>query len=304
MTGPLLIFGANGQVGWELTRRAAARGIAAVALARSDVDITDRSAVAAAIARVRPQLLVNAAAYTAVDRAESEPEQAFAINRDGAARVAAATAAAGLPLVHLSTDYVYDGSKQRPWREDDPVAPLGVYGASKAAGDAGVREACRRHVILRTSWVYGRHGHNFVKTMLRLASERSELRVVADQHGCPTAADAIADAILDIGDALAAEGGDGRWGTYHFCGGGQTTWHGLAQAIVEDSCQATGHRPEVRAIATADYPTPARRPVYSVLDCGLILARFGIEAPPWRTSLRRVLGDLVAQVPAAGETAS
>ena len=286
----LLVLGAGGQVGHELRRLGWPSGCAVAAFDRAGVDITQREAVFAAVARERPALVVNAAAYTAVDRAESEADAAWAANRTGPANLAAACAEAGIPLIHISTDYVFDGTKTGPYREDDPVAPLGVYGQSKEAGDRAVREALPEHVILRTAWVYGAHGHNFVKTMLRLASERPTLRVVADQTGSPTSAADIAAAIAAIGQRIAA--GNRRWGTYHFAGGGAVTWHGFAEAIFELAAPWRGPPPRVEAIATADYPTPASRPANSVLDCTKIGEAFGIVPRPWREALADVIREI------------
>jgi dTDP-4-dehydrorhamnose reductase len=286
----LLVLGAGGQVGLELRRLAWPSGYDLDAFGRDGVDITEREAVAAAVARERPDIVINAAAYTAVDRAETEPDAAWASNCTGPANLAAACRDAAIPLIHLSTDYVFDGSKPGPYREDDPVKPLGVYGQSKEAGDCAVREALARHVILRTAWVYSAHGHNFVKTMLRLAAERPVLRVVADQIGSPTGAADIAAAIGAIVQQLDA--GNSRWGTYHFAGGGTVTWHGFAQAIFELATPWRGPPPLVEAIATADYPTPARRPANSVLDCSRIGEVFGIVPRPWRQALAEVIGEL------------
>jgi dTDP-4-dehydrorhamnose reductase len=286
----LLVLGAGGQVGLELRRLAWPSGYDLDAFGRDGVDITEREAVAAAVARERPDIVINAAAYTAVDRAETEPDAAWASNCTGPANLAAACRDAAIPLIHLSTDYVFDGSKPGPYREDDPVKPLGVYGQSKEAGDCAVREALARHVILRTAWVYSAHGHNFVKTMLRLAAERPVLRVVADQIGSPTGAADIAAAIGAIVQQLDA--GNSHWGTYHFAGGGTVTWHGFAQAIFELATPWRGPPPLVEAIATADYPTPARRPANSVLDCSRIGEVFGIVPRPWRQALAEVIGEL------------
>ncbi len=288
----LLVLGANGQVGFELRRAALPAGMTMTALDRAGLDIARREDVFAAVARERPDLVINAAAYTAVDRAETETEAAFAANAAAPGHIAAACAGAGIPLLHLSTDYVFDGSKPEPYREDDPVDPLGVYGKSKEAGERAVRAALARHVILRTAWVYGVHGNNFVKTILRLAAERPELRVVADQHGAPTAAADIAAALVAIAGRIGA--GRGDWGTFHFTGAGATTWHGFAEAIVALAAPHTGKRPPVAAIATADYPTPARRPANSVLDCSRIAAAYGIVARPWRTALAEVVAELLA----------
>ena len=252
----LLVPGAGGQVGRELCRIAWPPGCEIAACEHARLDITDRAAVFAAVRRERPDIVVNAAAYTAVDRAESEGAAAWAVNQAGPANLAAACREAAVPLVHLSTDYVFDGTKSGPYREDDAVAPLGVYGASKEAGERAVRAALPQHIILRAAWVYSAHGHNFVRTMLRLAGERPVLRVVADQEGSPTSAADIAAAIAAIVAQLAA--GNRRWGTYHFAGGGATTWHGFAEAIVELAAPwRRGPPPRIEAIATAQYPTPA-----------------------------------------------
>ena len=220
----IIVIGAQGQVGWELTRRALALGHNVLAWDQAELDITDAAAVDQALNASNADTVINAAAYTAVDKAEQEPEQAFAVNRDGPAHLAAACTRLNLPLLHISTDYVYDGAKTSPYVEDDPTAPMGVYGASKLAGDEAVRPLCPRHLILRVSWVFGVHGHNFVKTILRLAREREALRVVADQHGCPTFAGDIADALLELAGRIAEIDARAAWGTYHYCGHPATTW--------------------------------------------------------------------------------
>ena len=281
MSAPLLVFGAGGQVGHELMLEAAARGANAVGLSRAEADITDATAIDGLVAEVRPRLVVNCAAYTAVDRAETEPDRAFAVNATGAGVLAAAADRAGVPILHLSTDYVFDGSKVGAYTEGDAVAPLGVYGRSKAEGEALVRRV-PRHVILRTAWVYGAHGGNFLKTMLRLAAERDRLRVVADQRGCPTGTRDIAEAILAVDAALSQPDAVGKlYGTFHLAGQGVTTWHAFAAAIVAAQAPFTDKRPPVDPIATADYPTPARRPVNSELDSRAFAAAFGYRAKPW-----------------------
>jgi dTDP-4-dehydrorhamnose reductase len=296
----LMVLGAGGQVGRELCRLAWPAGYEIAAFDRDRVDITQREAVVASIARERPEIVVNAAAYTAVDRAEAERDAAWAANCLGPANLAAACRDAEIALIHLSTDYVFDGTKPGPYREDDPVNPLGVYGQSKQAGDRAVRETLRRHVIVRTAWVYSAHGHNFVKTMLRLAvgrqptglsrGEHPVLRVVADQTGSPTGAADIAGAIRTIVQRL-DKGNDG-WGTYHFTAGGAVTWHGFAEAIFALAAPWRGPPPLVEAITTADYPTPARRPANSVLDCSRIAAVFGIVPRPWQDALAEVIREL------------
>ena len=286
----LLVLGGAGQVGRELCRLGWPVGTRLVAMDRAGIDIADRDTVFATLGRERPDIVVNAAAYTAVDRAESEPEAAWAVNCTGPANLAAACAEASIPLIHLSTDYVYDGTKPGPYREDDAVNPLGVYGNSKEAGDRAIRQGLPEHVILRTAWVYSAHGHNFVKTMLRLGAERPGLRVVADQTGSPTAAADIAAVIREIVRQIRA--GSTRWGTYHFTGAGTVSWHGFAEAIFELAAPWRGPPPRVEAIATAAYPTPARRPANSVLDCTKIGTAFGIAPRPWRAALGEVIREL------------
>ena len=291
----LLLVGANGQVGHALTRSLAPLGdvVATTRNGRLDdgaacesLDLSDLDAIAPLVARVRPDVVVNAAAYTAVDRAEDDAEAAFRINAQAAGHLAAACAASGAALVHYSTDYVFDGRGTRPYREDDPTAPLGVYGHSKLEGEAAIARSGARHLILRTAWVYGLHGHNFLRTMLRIGAERDELRVVADQHGCPTPAWLIADAtaaILRRGIVAA--------GVRHLVADGQTTWHGFAEAIF-DEATARGmlaRRPLVHAIATADYPTRAARPAYSVLDTARLRVEYALDLPHWRDALARTL---------------
>ena len=286
----IIVIGARGQVGWELNRRATLLGHDVLAWDVAELDITAATAVDRALDASGADVAINAAAYTAVDKAEQEPELAFAVNRDGPAHLAAACARSHIPLLHISTDYVFDGRKTGPYTEDDPVAPLGVYGQSKQEGDEAVRRLWPRHLILRVSWVFGAHGHNFVKTILRLAREREELRVVADQHGCPTYAGDIADVLLELAGRLAEIDARDNWGTYHYCGAPATTWHGFASAIVE---QARTREPlkvrAVTAIATADYPTPAARPANSVLDSSRLTKRFGIQPRPWRDGLEAML---------------
>src|SRR5712691_4326331 len=266
----LLVLGAGGQVGHELCRLAWPAGCSIAAFERDRVDIAEREKVFAAVARERPDLVINAAAYTAVDRAESEPDIAWASNCTGPANLAAACDDALIPLIHLSTDYVFDGSKE--------------------AGDQAVRAALAHHVILRTAWVYSAHGHNFVKTMLRLAGEHPVLRVVADQVGSPTSAADIAAAIGAIVQQLNT--GNSSWGTYNYTGGGTATWHHFAEAIFALASPWRGPPPLVEAIATADYPTAARRPANSVLDCSRIGEAFGIVPRPWREALAEVITEL------------
>jgi dTDP-4-dehydrorhamnose reductase len=285
----ILLTGANGQVGWELSNRGGQQGFEILALDRSDLDITDSVSVSKEVSRSGVSLVINAAGYTAVDEAESEPELAFAVNRDGPAYLASACGKVGIPLVHLSTDFVFDGGKQGSYLVTDPVSPLGVYGKSKAAGEAAVREHLPEHVILRTSWVYGVHGHNFVKTMLRLGREREVVQVVTDQYGCPTYAADLAETILRIAAQL-QEGRQIIWGTYHYCGKGVTSWHGFTEEIFRlASGYASLKVKRVEPVSTSEYPTPAQRPASSILDCSVLAKTFNIHPQPWAESLAQML---------------
>ena len=298
----LLVVGANGQVGRELRRSLATLGevVGATRDGKLDtgepclsVDLSDPSALAALVADTAPSVVVNAAAYTAVDKAESDREQAFAVNGEAPGALARACAAAGIPFVHYSTDYVFDGQGARPYREDDPTAPLGVYGAGKLAGEDAVRASSARHFIFRTAWVYGAHGHNFLRTMLRVGAERDELRVVADQVGSPTPAALIADATAIVLSQVLS-GGERPGGTWHLVASGETSWHGFAEAIFDEAAAAglLARVPTVVPITTADYPTPARRPAYSRLDTSRFQRDFGIDLPDWRQGLAHVIGEL------------
>jgi len=284
----ILVFG-NGQLGQDLMRMGAARQIPLVALERAQADISDPAAVRAAIAQHRPALVVNAAAYTKVDLAESEAQAAFRVNADGARIIGAACT--GIPFIHISTDYVFDGAKSGPYLEDDPVAPLNVYGQSKAAGERAVRETNPRHVIIRSSWIFGEFGNNFLKTMLRLAATRDELRVVADQHGSPTSTRDLSAALLTIAPRLIA--GEDVWGTYHFTATGTTTFHGFASRIIAAQAPLTGRTPRVTAITTAEFPSPARRPANSQLDCGRFEHVFGFRGRPWTEETDAITSALV-----------
>jgi dTDP-4-dehydrorhamnose reductase len=298
----ILLLGANGQVGHALrsalsplgevipTTRSGALGDGSVC---EIADFDQPDALPALIARIAPQAVVNAAAYTAVDRAETDRDAAFRANADAPAAIAQACAAAGIPLIHYSTDYVFDGTGTRPYREDDPTSPLGAYGESKRAGEEAIQASGVRHAILRTAWVYAAHGKNFMRTMLRLAAERDELQVVADQIGSPTSADLIAEITVPVLQAMIHDP-QHSFGIRHLTAFEQTSWHGFASAIVERA-HAQGQlarRPVVTAITTADYPTPARRPAYSVLDCGLLQSELGLRLPRWGDDLDRVLAQL------------
>ena len=278
----VLVAGAEGQVGRQLVRVAEASGDRVIGLGRDGLDLTDPESVRRAIARHQPDVVLNAAAYTAVDRAEEEPERAYAVNRDGAATLAQACAEHGCALVHLSTDYVFDGTKGAPYTERDPASPLGVYGASKAAGEAAIREALDRHAIVRTAWVFSARPPNFVQTILRLARERDTLDVVDDQWGHPTWAGDVASASLDLARQLAA---GQTVGTVHFGGVPLATWHGLASAVAE----AAGLTTRVRPVSTAAFPRPAPRPPRVELDLSRARDTFGLAIPDWRDRVQEVV---------------
>ncbi|MFG6082306.1 dTDP-4-dehydrorhamnose reductase [Paracoccus litorisediminis] len=280
----LLVFGRNGQVATELARLAPEARF----LGRDEADLSDVAGCAALIAEARPAAIINAAAHTAVDRAESEPELAHAVNAEAPFVIARAAARLGVPFLHISTDYVFDGSGARPWAESDATGPLGVYGASKLAGERGVARAGGQWAVLRTSWVFSAHGANFVKTMLRLGAEREELRVVADQNGGPTPAADIASACLTIISAMCEDAS--RGGVYHFAGAPDTSWAGFAREIMDQAGLAC----RVDDIASCDYPTPARRPGNSRLDCSAIARDFGIARPDWRAGLSKILTEIEA----------
>ena len=288
----ILLLGAGGQVGREIAGRAGEAGHDLVALDHAGLDITDAAALSRALATARPEVVINAAAYTAVDRAESEPERAHLINAVAPGLIAQACAEQGAALIHLSTDYVFDGTKKGAYVESDPVAPLGLYGASKEAGERAVRAGLARHLIIRTSWVYGIHGANFLKTMLRLASERDRLTIVADQRGCPTATRDIAEGLLATAPLLAA--GTLAPGTYHLAGSGVASWFDFAAAIVERAGLHTGRHPEIVPIATVDYPTPARRPANSELSSEAFAQASGFRAARWQDRVAEVVDQLLA----------
>ena len=292
------MFGAGGQVGCHLIETASAIGRDLVGLTHEKTDGCDAGAVGEAITEHFPTCIVNAAAYTAVDKAESERERAFAINRDGASVVAEAAAKAKIPLIHLSTDYVFDGSSRVPYKEDDKVNPQGSYATSKEAGERAVRSAQDRHLILRTGWAYGPFGTNFVKTMLRLGAEREELGVVDDQTGCPTSTGDLARVILTLLDSIERPGFSG-WGTYHYAGADTVTWNGFATTIFAEAARFGRKVPNVSRITTAEFPNTAPRPTYSVLDTAKLERTFGIKPRPLRASLIATLERLLGEGKAA-----
>jgi dTDP-4-dehydrorhamnose reductase len=288
----IAIIGCNGQLGSELVKRGGKLGLEMVCADMPQIDIADRASIDRQLGSKPLSLVVNAAAYTAVDRAESEPEAAFAINQLGPAHLADFCGSKAVPLIHVSTDYVFDGNKDCAYIESDPVSPLGIYGKSKAAGEDDVRRRLDRHIILRTAWLYGTHGQNFVKTMLRLGREKERLQVVADQTGCPTHAGDLADAVLKIASRIIS-GESIEWGTYHYCGAGSTTWYEFTKAIFEIAGRYEEFAvKDVVPITTAEYPTPAERPPNSVLGCSKIERHFGIRPRPWQESLTEMIAAL------------
>lgn len=288
----ILITGGGGQLAQALASEARGRGLTFSLVGRPAFDFDRPETLDATFAQAAPALVINAAAYTAVDAAEDDPDAAFRANRDGPARLAALCAGAAVPLIHVSTDYVFDGTKGAPYLETDPTNPTGVYGASKLAGEEAVLASPAQALILRTAWVYAAQGKNFVRTMLGAARAGRELRVVADQRGAPTASEALAPVILDIAARL---GGAwrGEWrGIYHAAGAGEATWHEFATAIFTEAARFGLPPPRVTAITTAEWPTRAKRPADSRLDCGKLARVFGLALPPWRASLARVVAAL------------
>lgn len=285
----IAVTGRHGQIASSLVERGRERGHAIVTLGTPELDLERPETVTNSLIAARPDAIVSAAAYTAVDKAESEPDKAFAVNAAGAGAVAAAAAALRVPLVHLSTDFVFDGTKPEPYVEDDPTGPLGVYGASKLAGEVAVAGAHANSAILRTAWVYSPYGANFMKTMLRLAAHRDEIGVVADQIGNPSSAPEIAGVALLLCERLARDAAAELRGVFHLAGQGAASWAEFAEAIFAASARHGGPTARVRHIATADYPTPARRPANSRLDCERIARAHGAGLSDWPTALDDVI---------------
>ena len=290
----IVLMGGNGQVGHALRRSLALLGEVIVTTRNGELeraaalacDLMQAGAPAAIVRETHPDIVVNAAAYTAVDKAEDDRDAAFRVNAGAAEELAQECASRDIPLIHYSTDYVFDGQGTRPYLPNDATSPLGAYGESKLAGEEAIRASGARHLILRAAWVYGLHGHNFLKTMLRVGGERDELRVVSDQIGSPTPAWLIADATAEI-----LRQGVGEGGTHHLVSAGQTSWHGFAEEIFNDAVAAgkLQRMPAVHAIPTSEYPTLARRPAWSVLDTRSLRAAYGVELPGWREALQRTL---------------
>ncbi len=296
----VLLTGCGGQLGREVAAALAGKGgkgnggYEAECLGSSALDITDRQEVLSTVARVSPAVIINCAAYTRVDDAEKERGRAFAINRDGPANLAEAAFKAGARLVHISTDFVFDGSKTTPYNETDPTGPLGVYGASKLAGEEVIARMLKEHVIVRTSWLYGQGGKNFVHTILKLAEEREEIRVVDDQTGSPTWTYDLAGALKSILKRISGTADGGVWGIYHYADEGAVSRHGFASAIIEEA-GALGAPIKCRSVVpipSSEHPAPAPRPAFSVLDTEKIKRTFSVNIPPWRASLKRMISGI------------
>lgn len=291
----ILITGASGQLGTELAKLFTARGVAFTAVARPEFDFEKPETIDAVFAAVQPDVVINAAAYTAVDKAETDQDAAKAGNHTGPLALAKLAQEAGIPYIHVSTDYVFDGNKGEPYIETDPTCPTGVYGATKRDGEEAILATDAKAVILRTSWVYAGHGKNFARTMLTYGRKNAVMRVVGDQHGTPTAAVDLAAAIGAIVDKITATGWQPAYrGIFHATGSGKTTWHGFATAIFQEAGKHGYNAPAVQSITTADWPTPTRRPPDSRLDCSKLEQVFGVRLPDWHDTLPAVVKDLLA----------
>ncbi|MGD9806356.1 MAG: dTDP-4-dehydrorhamnose reductase [Hyphomicrobiaceae bacterium] len=289
----VLVIGTQGQLARSLITAKPTVGMSIACIGRPALDLADTEGTKSVVAEAKPDLVINAAAYTAVDRAETEVEAAFAVNAAGPEALAQVCQRLSIPIIHLSTDYVFDGTKKSPYVEEDPVAPLGVYGRSKLEGERRVATACPRHIILRTAWVHSPFGDNFVKTMLRLAGTRDEISVVDDQIGSPTFAPHLAAVILELARRIANER-ELLWGIYHAAGDGNATWCGLAREVFEVSSRLGGPVASIRPISTAEYPTLAQRPANSRLDCGRLRCSLGAGLPPWQQGVAECVAWLLA----------
>jgi dTDP-4-dehydrorhamnose reductase len=290
----IIVTGHKGMLGSDLLPLLRDAGFDVVGLDVDEMDITDAEDVSKHFKTIMPELVINCAAYTAVDKAESDVDAAFAVNRDGPRNLAQACRDFNIPLIHVSTDYVFDGTTAGAYCENDSINPLGVYGTSKWEGEECVRSSLEQHIIIRTSWLYGVNGNNFVKTMIRLSSERDEIRVVCDQQGCPTWTRDLADAIVKVSERIQTDGNGTPWGTYHYCGKGYTTWYEFTKSIVanKERKEESQKTPKITAIETCEYPTPAKRPKYSALDCEKITLKFGIQPRRWEEALELMFDEL------------
>lgn len=292
----ILVTGSNGQLGWELIKLGNEHGFTIKGLDLPEFDITNTDQVEHTISNYNPSLIINAAAYTNVDGAETEQDLAFSINRDAPAHIAKLCSDESIPLIHFSTDYVFDGQKDVPYKEDDPVSPLNVYGQSKLDGEIRIRSRLEEHIIIRTSWLYGTHGNNFVKTMITLGEKKESIQVVNDQFGSPTSTADLSEAILKIASMI--QNNDNiAWGTYHYCGQGITSWHGFSQAIFNIVINFTPLKMKhIEPISSNSFRTDAYRPVFSALDCRNINKYFSIKTKPWRQSLENMINRLFNEI--------
>jgi dTDP-4-dehydrorhamnose reductase len=292
----ILVTGRQGQLARSLVEAANSRDVELVSVGRPVLDLADAKSVTALISRERPDVVVNAAAYTVVDKAEVESTLAHDVNALGAEYVAQACEANSIPIIQISTDYVFDGAKATPYREDDPTGPVNAYGRSKLEGETRVAKACERYLILRTAWVHSPWGGNFVKTMLRLAAERPVIGVVDDQFGSPTYAPHLAEAVLSIARRIGADPAGTPWGIYHAVGAGETNWFGVAREIFRFAAEHGMPAAQITAITTADFPTPTRRPANSRLNCDRLRQSFGLELPDWRAGVESCVARLSESV--------
>jgi dTDP-4-dehydrorhamnose reductase len=293
----ILLIGNQGMLGRDLQPRLEEAGFSLKGLDIADMDITRSDDILPHFESFGPDLVINCAAYTAVDKAESEAELAYSVNKDGPANLSSACKKIRIPFIHISTDYVFNGNAKRPYREGDPVSPLGAYGRSKWEGEEAVRSLLEQHIIMRTSWLYGVHGHNFVKTIIRLSHEKEEIRVVADQKGCPTWTGDLSDALVILVQRIDKGSREVSWGTYHFCGAGKTSWYELALAVVKEASRRSSLKVlSVLPIPTSDYPTPAKRPMWSVMDCSKIQDTFDIKPKKWEKSLTVMIEKLYENI--------
>ncbi|MBW1813839.1 MAG: dTDP-4-dehydrorhamnose reductase [Deltaproteobacteria bacterium] len=288
----ILLTGSNGQLGWELMNQSKAFGFEMKGVDLPQLDISDSVQVRDIVADYRPSLVINAAAYTSVDGAETEKDLAFIVNRDSPAHLAQLCSNEDIPLIHFSTDYVFNGNKKTPYKETDPASPLNIYGQSKLEGEINIRSTLKEHIIFRTSWLYGIYGHNFVKTMLGLGRERKSIQVVKDQYGSPTSTNDLSEAVLTIVSKIQNRNNI-EWGTYHYCGQGITSWHGFAKAIFDIAKHITSLKiKHVEPVSSDAFASKATRPDFSALDCQRIKKHFGIHTKSWRQSLEIMINRL------------
>jgi dTDP-4-dehydrorhamnose reductase len=289
----VLLVGNNGMLARDLEPRLLSAGYNVTGIDINELDITKSCDVNLCMDSRCPDIVINCAAYTAVDKAESESELAFKVNEDGPENLAVACKKLNIPLIHISTDYVFNGTATIPYKEDDKANPMSVYGKSKWEGEEAIRNCLEKHLIIRTAWLYGVNGNNFVKTMIRLAKEREEIRVVNDQKGCPTWTGDLADALVSMVNRIAKDMKDIKWGTYHYCGDGITSWHGFTKAIISKAKEWESFRiQKILAIPTKEYPTPAKRPMWSAMDCTKLNEAFGIRNKDWKQGLSDMLEEL------------